>query len=374
MKKREFFLDKGREINEQYIEEIRDIIKNKNLILTVNIGEAGKLKGKLDEEIQLFIKDVSELSVEELEQLQTGLNITYIKFKDNEQNSIQIQRDQYKTENYKKCRKAIDKILGDINFERFKDSKDREKFIFGEVIKSLVSIGYDYVQIENEKQLDKYPNKYTVEEKEEIEKRAITSRSLEGGLIGNKLSVCAGYSEIIRNVFACCGIEVRYITGIRKNKEGKPVAHAWNKIKLDGEWYNIDFTNARSDIIEERESKYLLKSDDDFEIHKVYVVYNLLGYKEDVICSKTISKEDMLKYLYNKGIESEIKKEENVQYYVPEPTKEIKEDLKNVLMEKRKWILKNISSVREQEIYRSYQTLITSKDKEKLKEDGIYYE
>ena len=53
------------------------------------------------------------------------------------------------------------------------------------------------------------------------------------GLLSGK-AVCRGNAEIIRNILSEFGIEATVILGAK---------HAWNQVKLDGQWYDDDFTN-----------------------------------------------------------------------------------------------------------------------------------
>lgn len=114
-----------------------------------------------------------------------------------------------------------------------------------------------------------------------------------GGLL-NSTCVCSGYAEIVRNVFPCYGIETRYISGnnIKPNKDG----HAWNQIKLDGIWYNMDLTWSRDDIIAENSTLYLLRSDKDFYGHDEYDTSMCKKEK----CDQTVPWEDMKWFLYEK--------------------------------------------------------------------------
>ncbi len=61
-------------------------------------------------------------------------------------------------------------------------------------------------------------------------------RSVYGTLV-NKKAVCAGYSKAFKYLMDKIGIECMYITG--EVKEG---LHAWNMIKLEGDYYYIDTT------------------------------------------------------------------------------------------------------------------------------------
>lgn len=57
------------------------------------------------------------------------------------------------------------------------------------------------------------------------------------GIILNKTAVCAGYAETFSMFMALLDIECKYLVGT-----GNGVSHAWNSVKLDQEWYQIDVT------------------------------------------------------------------------------------------------------------------------------------
>lgn len=52
------------------------------------------------------------------------------------------------------------------------------------------------------------------------------------------VAVCQGNAEIVRNLAAEFGIEAICVRG--KNNDGE--GHIWNQVKLDGVWYDDDFT------------------------------------------------------------------------------------------------------------------------------------
>lgn len=59
------------------------------------------------------------------------------------------------------------------------------------------------------------------------------------GALVNKKAVCEGYSLAYRLLMNLLGIETQMvISGVLP--EG--VAHAWNRVKIDGQWYNVDAT------------------------------------------------------------------------------------------------------------------------------------
>lgn len=70
------------------------------------------------------------------------------------------------------------------------------------------------------------------------------------GAIGRRSAVCAGYAAGYNYVLRLLGVESRYMTGnVKKNLWDKlfPLTmkdggHAWNLVKLDGDWYWVDVT------------------------------------------------------------------------------------------------------------------------------------
>lgn len=72
------------------------------------------------------------------------------------------------------------------------------------------------------------------------------SGSIEGAFIPNSLGVyaivCQGYAKGLQYLCLRAGIPAIYVTGTA-NYNPPPVDHAWNMVKIDGEWYNVDATN-----------------------------------------------------------------------------------------------------------------------------------
>ena len=57
------------------------------------------------------------------------------------------------------------------------------------------------------------------------------------GALVKKIAVCDGYAKTFVNMAEACGLEAKRVSG---TAFGGP--HAWNRIKLDGQWYNVDVT------------------------------------------------------------------------------------------------------------------------------------
>ena len=64
------------------------------------------------------------------------------------------------------------------------------------------------------------------------------SPTIYGGLVLNTPQ-CEGYAKTFTYVCNKVGIESMVITG----NVASGASHAWNKVKVDGDWYNIDLTN-----------------------------------------------------------------------------------------------------------------------------------
>lgn len=63
------------------------------------------------------------------------------------------------------------------------------------------------------------------------------NQNIYSALVG-KMSVCAGYSRAAQFLLQCLGIECIYVTGEIKNQG----PHAWNIVKCDGQYYQMDVT------------------------------------------------------------------------------------------------------------------------------------
>jgi len=64
-----------------------------------------------------------------------------------------------------------------------------------------------------------------------------SSQTIYGGLIEGKIQ-CEGYAKTMGFLCDKAGIENLLIVG----ENNKQLSHAWNMVKIDGEWYNIDIT------------------------------------------------------------------------------------------------------------------------------------
>lgn len=237
------------------IEKIMQLSKGANISINIDISDL-KMISEIPEsfQIDISISDMSELSLEDIENLEKKhhINNVLIEQESNELTDLQGDTDarsrlteSYDINAYKKLRKEIDSIIEGIDLK----SDDIEKFL--EVYKRLGNkISYDWENKDRDEvdgiyYLGGYP----------------PAHNLEGGLLNNTC-VCEGYAKILKQTLACVGIQSKVIAG-----EGQDEFHAWNQVNIDGIWYNTDLTGDAERIKEGRELDYCLQSDEEFINH-----------------------------------------------------------------------------------------------------------
>lgn len=93
---------------------------------------------------------------------------------------------------------------------------------------------YDNAALENAEQND---YKY-------VDREFNNSFTAYGALLNGKC-VCAGYAGAFKLLADAAGLECVVVTGMLEGN----LPHAWNKVKIDGEWEILDVTNNDSDFI-----------------------------------------------------------------------------------------------------------------------------
>lgn len=96
----------------------------------------------------------------------------------------------------------------------------------------------------------------TILDNVKYDKEASMNQSAYSALI-NKKSICAGLSRAFQLIMIKLNIPTYYCVGVSS------VNHAWNIVKLDDGYYNVDLTWNNSDITE---YKYFNKTDEEFSI------------------------------------------------------------------------------------------------------------
>ena len=103
-----------------------------------------------------------------------------------------------------------------------------------------------------------------------------------GALLNGK-AVCEGYSLLFYRMCKEAGVPVRFITGTAYDSYGVE-AHAWNIVKINGKWYNMDVT-----WDDDSENQFFLQSDEDFEYHMRDAVYQTNSfYKKHPMAQNSI--------------------------------------------------------------------------------------
>ena len=189
----------------------------------------------------------------------------------------------YKIKDYEEIMNRLNYLVGDIR----KELPEKERFarVYERVARSM---SYDNAAA--------YPE--TEEEHRYANLNKMDSRNLKNGLIYGRC-VCAGFAEILRNALCMLGIEAKYVSGecgykteeemkreFKINQNGEyednkgevwkassskaglyySETHAWNKVKIDGIWYNADACWDEQTLKTPNElPKYALLSDETME-------------------------------------------------------------------------------------------------------------
>ena len=210
----------------------------------------------------------------------TDISETYMKkhrniigvYISNEMNGIGTTQ-MYRRHDFIAVKKKIAEIVSDV--QPLFRSGLTEKEIFTRIYFSLArSISYD-------KDLE------TLEKNGDYS-RSFTSRNLIGGLLHNRC-VCGGYADILKEVCNHADIHADYVEGYHKDR-----GHAWNRVKLDGQYYWVDISWDAGDIINENYPlRYFLKSDMDFHHEK----YDMVSTFEESLCTRSIDQYEQKKLI-----------------------------------------------------------------------------
>ncbi len=101
----------------------------------------------------------------------------------------------------------------------------------------------------------------------------------------DKSAVCEGYATAAYRLFVDAGLEARIISGTAGGG-----SHAWNIVKVDGKWYNIDLTwddPITSTGKQVLRYDYFLKNNKDFSEHVRDAKYKSKAFQKAYPMSKT---------------------------------------------------------------------------------------
>jgi transglutaminase/protease-like cytokinesis protein 3 len=111
------------------------------------------------------------------------------------------------------------------------ESKEQTAYVQAKIqniLKQIIKPGMN--EIEKEKAIHDYIVTHVAYDTKLKEYTAYSA--LTKGII-----VCQGYATLTQRMMQNAGIESRIVTG-----SGDGVSHAWNKVKIDGKWYDLDVT------------------------------------------------------------------------------------------------------------------------------------
>ena len=118
-------------------------------------------------------------------------------------------------------------------FEYIKDMKELEQ-VKKEVFAELENFADEFEK-------ERIIHDYVTEKCEYVEKTGGTYSSLYGCLVNGESS-CEGYAKAMKYLLDECGIENYLAVGTTEDEKRAVQGHAWNIVKIDGEYYHLDAT------------------------------------------------------------------------------------------------------------------------------------
>jgi hypothetical protein len=154
--------------------------------------------------------------------------------------TVTIQPNYYTTvEEEEQVTKRVADILKEMNFSAETSDSEKIKGIYDYV---CAHVSYDYVHARNSN----------------YHRNSTAYAALVKGCAS-----CQGYAVAVYRLLREVGIENTVVTGTAVNEQGKEEFHAWNKVKLNGEYYNLDATWDAG----KKEYDYFMLTDEEFVRH-----------------------------------------------------------------------------------------------------------
>ncbi|MBR1866365.1 MAG: hypothetical protein IJ801_07655 [Lachnospiraceae bacterium] len=143
-------------------------------------------------------------------------------------------------------------------------SVEQEEIVTEEIDRVLASLHFDRNTSEYEKVRAIYDYVYRTVAYDEVHKNKEQNhlKTTAYSALIYKTAVCQGYSVLLYRLFREAGIGARVVTGTAV-LDGKEELHAWNIVRIDGFYYNLDATWGRALETE----AYFLKCDAEFGNH-----------------------------------------------------------------------------------------------------------
>lgn len=228
---------------------------------------------KLNPEIPVIkLNNLNALSIDLLLNIQRNVaDYSNMKFKLNENT---FDKNEYSYSEMCAIMIKMEELTAGIN----PNASEMDKFtIIYERMTRTITYDHDCIRKEDElermrkKELD--VNDYDAASKTYTEILEIRKNAagLYGGLVDGK-AICAGYAIILNEALQYVGIKSKYIEGFPHVNSNKKHGHAWNQVKIDGKWYNVDSTWDAGSLQNIGYWKYALVSDKNFQqSHKDYL-------------------------------------------------------------------------------------------------------
>lgn len=131
-------------------------------------------------------------------------------------------------------------ILGYLYLFKLQNSMFNEYTVDDKVVKQIIAnnITEDMGEYEKVRSIHDYIVISTKYDDENLEKNTIPDIDFTAkGVLEKHLGVCRGYAEAFKLLMDELSIECEIVTGYADS-----VSHAWNVVKVDGVWYQIDCT------------------------------------------------------------------------------------------------------------------------------------
>ena len=242
-------------INEEMLEKIKNRFTNYNDIKFRVDGLSGYYRISFDEVYEslknkkfpvesmiIDFWDINKININIMKSLRKKFKNNYRNMKFRLRGS-EVEEITYSFDEFFEIIEKIEELTSDIP-----DNIDEPlKFyiIYRRIIENIL---YDDEYIEKKKKLIEQMSENTSEEYwKELKPLRRYCAGLYGGLVQRK-AICAGYATILYFALQKVGIKSYIITGDHKNnnsinKHDKIIGHAWNKVVLNGKYYNADPTN-----------------------------------------------------------------------------------------------------------------------------------
>ncbi|MCR5122925.1 MAG: hypothetical protein K6B74_10960 [Ruminococcus sp.] len=158
-----------------------------------------------------------------------------------------------------KVDERVNEIIGQLNVGRHSSEIERVRAVYRYLIEN---VGYDEVHKNN---------------------AHYHLKSTAYGALVNKRAVCQGYAVAAYRLFRELGLDCRVITGTASDGDLGEEYHAWNIVRVDGRYYDLDITwDKRLGT-----DRYFLKCESDFDSHKRDGQFTVKSFEERYPMSET---------------------------------------------------------------------------------------